>query len=353
MVTRGLAAEAEEDWRVAELLRLMDQLRDARDAAGAGSKLTGQALRAEQDARCLGALLAAAGLPADAAAACASRANPLADAHAWLRARIPRVCAALHAAAPAYESHAAGVLRHTGGGGDADDDDDGLDVASSGLQPFPPDLAARRADAALPTPRLWWSGCEALHELAWAPLAGGFAHAVPTDEALDALCARAPLLEIGAGAGYWAALLRARGADVLATDAAPPDGTDALPNAFHARQVPSGDVARADGAAAAAQHAERTLLLVWPLPGEDADDVTPPWDAAALSSYRGRIVAHVGEARGCTPLRGHLAHGATTSAAFQDALAREFECVRREPLPTRPGFADELSIWERRPAGGA
>jgi hypothetical protein len=340
MAARGHAEEAEEDWRVAELLRLMDALRDAADAAAA-TGLGGQALGVERDARCLSALLAAAGLPADAGAACHEHPNPLAHAHAWLRARIPRACAALHDAAPPYESHAAGVLRHTGGGGGAEEEEeeDGLDVASSGLQPFPPDLQARRADASLPAPRLWWTGSEALHELAWAPLARGFAHAVPCDEALDALRALSPLLEVGAGAGYWAALLRARGTDVLATDAAPPDGAAAL-----------SQVACAEGAHAAAQHgAARTLLLVWPLP---PGDVGAPWDAAALAAFPGRVVAHVGEARGATPLRGHLAHGATTSAAFQDALARDFECVRRVPLPTRPGLEDELTIWERRPTAG-
>src|SRR4051794_33637665 len=51
-----------------------------------------------------------------------------------------------------------------------------------------------------------------------------YAHAVPTSEALQALIELGPLLEIGAGAGYWARLVRDLGGDVIATDtAAPPD----------------------------------------------------------------------------------------------------------------------------------
>src|SRR5712675_189481 len=53
-------------------------------------------------------------------------------------------------------------------------------------------------------------------------LASLFSWAVPNAPALEVLAAHAPLVECGAGMGYWAALLRARGVDVLAYDAAPP-----------------------------------------------------------------------------------------------------------------------------------
>ena len=43
-------------------------------------------------------------------------------------------------------------------------------------------------------------------------------------ELLDALAERAPLVEVGAGLGYWAAALRARGVPVLALDSHPPGG---------------------------------------------------------------------------------------------------------------------------------
>jgi hypothetical protein len=45
-----------------------------------------------------------------------------------------------------------------------------------------------------------------------------FCFAVPNAEAIDLLLAHQPLLEIGAGTGAWAKLLRDRGADVIATD---------------------------------------------------------------------------------------------------------------------------------------
>src|SRR2546430_15329095 len=50
-------------------------------------------------------------------------------------------------------------------------------------------------------------------------LASLFSWAIPNSRALDVLAAHAPLLECGSGMGYWSALLRPRGAAVLAYDA--------------------------------------------------------------------------------------------------------------------------------------
>ena len=59
-------------------------------------------------------------------------------------------------------------------------------------------------------------------ELVRDPLSLAYSHAIPTDEALDTIAEHAPLVELGAGTGYWAALLRLRGCDVAAYDIAPP-----------------------------------------------------------------------------------------------------------------------------------
>src|SRR4051794_21992422 len=53
-------------------------------------------------------------------------------------------------------------------------------------------------------------------QLIWA-----FAWAVPSDEAIEEIARHGPIVEIGAGTGYWAWLLAQAGADVLAYDRAP------------------------------------------------------------------------------------------------------------------------------------
>src|SRR5260370_14176020 len=50
-----------------------------------------------------------------------------------------------------------------------------------------------------------------------------YAFAVQTDAALATLARYAPIVELGAGTGYWTFLLRRRGVDCVAYDLAPPD----------------------------------------------------------------------------------------------------------------------------------
>lgn len=66
------------------------------------------------------------------------------------------------------------------------------------------------------------------------PLTRTVGFGVPGDQALKLAASAAPLIEVGAGTGYWTALLRARGVDVDAYDVAPP--TDAMNNEFFFQQ---------------------------------------------------------------------------------------------------------------------
>ena len=75
-----------------------------------------------------------------------------------------------------------------------------------------------------------------------------------TDEALAAILARdTRILELGAGSGFWARALRARGADVVALDPAP-RGPGVIAGSHHD----------------AASYPGRSLLICWP---PDAADV--------------------------------------------------------------------------------
>jgi hypothetical protein len=101
-----------------------------------------------------------------------------------------------------------------------------------------------------------------------------YAWAVPTDEALDAIAKLSPIVEIGAGTGYWAALLSTRGADVIAYDRAP--GHHA--NHYHGDSPLWFDV-KAGGDSKAADHPDRTLFLCWP-PYDAGHPTTATWRGA-------------------------------------------------------------------------
>lgn len=118
-----------------------------------------------------------------------------------------------------------------------------------------------------------------------------FSWAVPNEAALDMIRRYSPngVVEVGAGGGYWAMLLRERGVDVVAYDP-DPAGTDEDP--WHDGRAWS-EVLPGDHAAAA-DHPERTLFLCWP-------SYNQGWGAQAIEAYGGDTVIYIGEGPGgCT-----------------------------------------------------
>lgn len=149
-----------------------------------------------------------------------------------------------------------------------------------------------------------------------------YAWAIPNDAALEVLARLAPIVEVGAGGGYWAGMLRARGVDVLAYDRRPAS----LPWADRAWST-----VERDGEGVAGEHPGRTLFLCWPPLGE-------PMAANALRAYRGRHVVYVGEGPG----------GCTADDSFHDLLCQHFELVEEVDIPQWPGIHDCLEVWRRR-----
>jgi hypothetical protein len=81
-----------------------------------------------------------------------------------------------------------------------------------------------------------------------------YAFAAPNNHALKALAAVAPIIEVGAGVGYWALLLRQAGVDVVATDELPTTKcTDDNVNKYHGKIPPLTEIEEASGKVAA-QH---------------------------------------------------------------------------------------------------
>ena len=182
-----------------------------------------------------------------------------------------------------------------------------------------------------------------------APLQHAFAFAIPNGAALTALAAHAPLVELGAGTGYWASQLRARGAACDCFDLHPPDEHGS--NAFHASKCWT-RVDQGEGAEVATRFATHSLLLVWPYSlAMDGEDGRVPWDAEALAAYTqagGHTVAHVGELKAGGPVHGASIGATTTSLEFARALVAGWALEATIGLPNWPHMRDELTIWKRR-----
>jgi hypothetical protein len=154
-----------------------------------------------------------------------------------------------------------------------------------------------------------------------------YSFAVPTDAALATLSRYAPLVELGAGTGYWTWLLRRRGVDCVAFDAAPPD---VLPNPNAFRPLTWTPVAQG-GVEALDAHTDRTLFLCWP-------SYRDPFAAHALAAYTGSTFIYIGEARG----------GHTADEDFFTALDHDWRATEHVALPNWPGTRDALTVYRRR-----
>src|SRR5258708_18456335 len=152
-----------------------------------------------------------------------------------------------------------------------------------------------------------------------------FSFAVPSPEALDLIAKNAPILEIGAGTGYWAWCLRQMGVDVVATDLFPPQTHPVTlekdANCNHWFAVYWTDIERLDAVKAVLQHPNRSLLLVWPYMDKMAE--------RALRAYQGDTIIYVGEGDG----------GATTKDKIPQMLSK-WECVETQIIPQWPGVHD-------------
>ena len=162
-------------------------------------------------------------------------------------------------------------------------------------------------------------------------LAALFSWAIPDATALSVLGELAPIVECGAGTGYWAALLRARGIDLVAYDLIPP-ASDRR-NAFHRRRQWT-PVEQASAVEAVRRHRDRTLLLCWPPHDDDAAS------HAALRAYAGDTVCYIGEASG----------GATGTIRFHRELELNWHVAEEVALPAWPGLSDRLVTYRRNAA---
>ncbi len=156
-------------------------------------------------------------------------------------------------------------------------------------------------------------------------LAQRYAYVLPTDSTLAMLAGLGPLVEIGAGTGYWAHRLRSIGVDIVAFDQAPLDGERTNRYHFHVRpwtHVEQGDQTVLSG------HSDRGLLLCWPPLFSSLGD--------CLTHYRGDTVAYIGDEGYRTARLDHLQEAFTNVATAP---------VRA--LDPYPGVQARLTIWKR------
>jgi len=119
-----------------------------------------------------------------------------------------------------------------------------------------------------------------------------YAFAIPTSDIISLIAGHSPIIEIGAGAGYWAWCLHQSGAVIKAVDSNPPD--EGAPWDWQARNPWFDDtwysVFEGDEYSAA-EYPDRALFLCWPPPSN-------PMASRSLSEYRragGHTLIYLGD----------------------------------------------------------
>jgi hypothetical protein len=151
-----------------------------------------------------------------------------------------------------------------------------------------------------------------------------YAWAIPNEQAIAAIEDCGPIVEIGAGGGYWAALIHAAGCDIVTYDTAPPEaGSNRWADTIWYRSSVGGPEKAAD-------HPDRVLLLIWP-------PYNTPMAADTLDAYTGDTVIYVGDRDG----------GCTADDRFHQLLEHRYSNIGCVTLPTWPARCDDLTIWQR------
>ena len=155
-----------------------------------------------------------------------------------------------------------------------------------------------------------------------------YAFSIPTAGVLRLVADFSPIVEIGAGSGYWAMCLASMGADVAAFDRRVPG--DGEPWDITGKNQWFDDVwftVDEGDDSCAGFYPDRALLICWP----PLDD---PMAFHALRAYRdagGRTVIFIGDA------------GASGDRGFHEALG-SMRCLVKRRIPGWPGFQEEIVI---------
>ena len=150
-----------------------------------------------------------------------------------------------------------------------------------------------------------------------------FGFAILDSGAVEFIRPYSPILEVGAGLGYWTHELKQAGMDVVATD---PDTRGRWPGI-----TPWTSVEKLSALDAISKYPGRNLLTSWP----DRDD---PWAAEALMKFQGERVIYVGESDlGCTG----------TPEMFV-ILRFKFKPEKCYEIPTFHSMNDRLEVWRRK-----
>lgn len=150
-----------------------------------------------------------------------------------------------------------------------------------------------------------------------------FAWSIPTEEAVRKIVEFSPIIDLGAGTGYWAWCVEQLGGSVIALDAQPKG------NSYHNGHLWT-EVLEGRPEALRRYRSKYSLFLSWP-------SYATPFAYEALQRFRGDTLIYIGEGSG----------GCTGCDAFHDLLEEEWTQVDLVEIPQYSGIHDRMFIYQR------
>jgi hypothetical protein len=151
-----------------------------------------------------------------------------------------------------------------------------------------------------------------------------YSFAIPTKEAIKEISRFSPIVEIGAGSGYWASLLKETGATVLAYDKYPEDNKYKFTRKYT-------KVEKSDEEILKELDSSYSLLLCWP-------NYNNNFAYNALKAFKGKNLIYIGEPEG----------GCTGNEKFHNELSNNWKLIKTLDIPQWDGIHDLIMIYNRK-----
>jgi len=149
-----------------------------------------------------------------------------------------------------------------------------------------------------------------------------YSFGIPTTSVLKRIATYSPIIELGAGTGYWASSLEAVGCDILAYD----NGSwDSVWTKNHT-EILKGDERILES------YKDRNLLLCFPM---HRDSIS----LNAVKNFKGKYLIYIGELEDTCIESGDC-------AGFLEELHKSYKFVEKLPLPNWPDMKDAVHIYE-------
>lgn len=156
-----------------------------------------------------------------------------------------------------------------------------------------------------------------------------YGFAILSEDVIDRLKKYAPILEVGAGTGYWAYEFQKRGIDYIATDLKISENSYFKFDEKNSKHWTN--VENLSAEEAIEKYSNRTLLMCWPCYAES-------WAYNTVCQFKGDYVIYVGEGY----------EGCTADDQFHYYMDEKFELIEELELFQWKGLHDRVFVYRRK-----